>query len=100
MFLLVYAGTVVEAKEILNYYRRQNYTFINYTPSIYYASALDQYPDSLSTHSVIGQEFDNVIMILDSHFAYDDEKEAPCCYSPQSRLFIPENVNSRCHLCS
>ena len=27
---LVYAGTVVEAKEILNYYRRQNYTFINY----------------------------------------------------------------------
>lgn len=72
---LVYAGTVVEAKEILNYYRRQNYTFINYTPSIYYASTLDQYPDSLSTHSVIGQEFDNVIMILDSHFAYDDEKK-------------------------
>ena len=61
--------------ELLNYYRAQNYTFINYTPSLYYPSTLDQYPNSLSTHSVIGQEFDNVIMILDDHFAYDNEKK-------------------------
>lgn len=72
---LVYADTAAEAKEILNYYRRQNYTFINYTPSLYYSSTLDQYPNSLSAHSVIGQEFDNVIMILDSHFAYDEERK-------------------------
>lgn len=72
---LVYADSVTEANEILNYYRAQNYTFINYTPSLYYPSTLDQYPNSLSTHSVIGQEFDNVIMILDDHFAYDNEKK-------------------------
>lgn len=72
---LVYADSVTEAIEILNYYRIQNYTFINYTPSLYYPSTLDQYPNSLSTHSVIGQEFDNVIMILDEHFAYDNEKK-------------------------
>ena len=72
---LVYANTADEAKEILDYYRHENYTFINYTPSIYYPSTLDQYSGSLSTHSVIGQEFDNVIMILDRYFTYDEEKK-------------------------
>lgn len=71
---LVYSPSVEEAKQILDYYRMQNYTFINYTPSLYYPSTLDQYPNGLSTHSVIGQEFDNVIMVLDNHFAYDEEK--------------------------
>lgn len=79
---LVYASSIEEAKQILNYYRALNYTFINYTPSIYYQSTLDQYPNSLSTHSVIGQEFDNVIMVLDGHFAYDEEKKLRATMHP------------------
>lgn len=70
---LVYADTVNEARQILSYYQLQNYTFINYTPSLFNRSTLDLYPNSLSTHSVIGQEFDNVIMILDYNFAYDED---------------------------
>lgn len=72
---LVYADTVEEAKDVLKYYQTQGFTFINYTPSLYNPSTLDQYPNSLNAHLVIGQEFDNVIMILDDHFGYDEAKK-------------------------
>lgn len=73
---LKYAASIDEARLILNYYISNNYQFINFTPSSYYSSSFSYYqhdtPDT--THSVIGQEFDNVIMYLDEHFYYNDNK--------------------------
>lgn len=71
-----YANTINEAKLILNYYIINGYQFINFTPSRYYSSSFShyQYYSLANTHNVIGQEFDNVIMFLDMHFYYDDNK--------------------------
>lgn len=79
---LVYASSTDEAKKILSYYQAQKYTFINYTPSLYTSSSLDQYRGGMSTHSVIGQEFDNVIMVLDGHFGYDESKKLRAVQHP------------------
>lgn len=66
-----YAVTHEVAKYYIREYCKSGYKFINYTPSQYNSEDLiDKYDCSETSHSVLGQEFDNVIMILDNHFAY------------------------------
>lgn len=55
---------------------KKNYTYISYTPNIGNYSPLcyaHKYNFSLAgtSHQVVGQEFENVITILDNHFYYD-----------------------------
>ena len=69
---VIFAKNPKQAKQMLLYFRAHQYVFVNYTPSQYFLSPLDQYDNSISVHSVIGQEFDKVIMILDSTFDYDE----------------------------
>ncbi len=69
---LNYANSENEACRIIEYYRKQGYTFINYSKSNYYHSPYEQYKEDFDTHHVIGQEFDNVLMLLDNSFYYDD----------------------------
>lgn len=69
---LAYANSVVEAKKIIEYYRHQGYTFINYSKSNYNYSPYTQYDEDFDTHHVIGQEFDNVLMLMDKSFFYDE----------------------------
>lgn len=75
---LCYADDYYEVCYILDYYRNKGYTFINYSKSNYpkpndfnpyllYSGAEDY-----DTHHVIGQEFDNVVMLMDSSFYYDE----------------------------
>lgn len=73
---LKYATSIDEARLILNHYTMNGYQFINFTPSRYYDSSFSKYQHytSANTHNVIGQEFDNVIMYLDKHFYYADNK--------------------------
>lgn len=71
---IVYFNTIEEANEYIAI--RKNYSYIYYTPSRYY---VNKYADSAhnnprrigSAHAVIGQEFENVIVILGEHFYYE-----------------------------
>lgn len=69
---LAYANSVDEAQQIIEYYRHQDYIFINYSKSNYNYSPYAQYEEDFDTHHVIGQEFDNVLMLMDSSFFYDE----------------------------
>lgn len=69
---VVYANNVTEAKSIIQYYRNNGYVFINYSKSNYQISPYSQYDEDFDTHHVIGQEFDNVLMLLDDSFHYDE----------------------------
>ncbi len=64
------------AMDYINYSRNNGWKFINYTPernSTHYDSTKihDEYDNS---HKVIGQEFDNVILVMDSSFCYRYDK--------------------------
>lgn len=70
---LNYANSESEACRIIEYYRKQGYTFINYSKSNYRQSPYAQYKEDFDTHHVIGQEFDNVLMLLDKSFFYNEK---------------------------
>ena len=72
---LGYASTIGEAQEQLAYYRNQGYVFINYfraTDEIP-GNPFTEYEGGYDIHHVIGQEFDKVVMLLDSSFFYSEE---------------------------
>lgn len=48
-----------------------NYQYISITPS-FYDHSLDYQKAEENTHTVIGQEFDKVCMIMDSNFYYEN----------------------------
>lgn len=58
---------------------KNDFRLINYTPSRYYQDHLDDFQllrvYEGTSHSVIGQEFDNVIVIIDNFFYYDGAKQ-------------------------
>ena len=70
---LAYANDVEEAKVLIQLYKQQGYTFINYSKSNYRYSPYSTYEEDFDTHHVIGQEFDNVLMLLDKSFFYDKD---------------------------
>ena len=65
------------AKEYIS--KKNDFRFINYTPSLFYHYQLDDFQSLRicegTSHSVIGQEFDNVIVIIDNFFYYDETKQ-------------------------
>lgn len=65
------------AKEYISI--KKDFRLINYTPSRYYHDHLDDFQllgvYEGTSHSVIGQEFDNVIVIIDSFFYYDETRQ-------------------------
>lgn len=65
------------AKEYIS--TKNDFRLINYTPSRYYQDHLDDFQllrvYEGTSHSVIGQEFDNVIVIIDNFFCYDGAKQ-------------------------
>lgn len=62
-----------EKKAVTIAQNKIDYTYISYTPSKYFSN-LDYQKHRLTTHKVIGQEFDNVVMIINSYFEYDGNK--------------------------
>ena len=70
---ILYANDKTEVHNIVNIYIKQGYEHINYTPSRFYSCSMDQYRRfGENTHRVIGQEFDNIIMVMDSTFYYEN----------------------------
>lgn len=56
--------------------KHKGWKIINYTPSRYSYFPYDKYQNHVddSAHKVIGQEFDNVVAIIDKHFYYNEGK--------------------------
>lgn len=73
---VIWANSHEEAHLIVGNFKFLNYTFINYTSSLYNNSPFDIFGDMTysNTHNVLGQEFDNVLVLLDNSFYYNDDK--------------------------
>ncbi len=70
---LNYFDNYNEAKLFMEHLRKENWKIINYTPSSvntlpYELHNLNDEPDN--AHRVIGQEFNNVVAVIDGHFYY------------------------------
>ena len=72
---LAYANNQAEAIQLIRYYQAVGYTFINFTGSNYKTTAFDVYCGDINTHRVIGHEYDNVLMVLDKTFYYNENGE-------------------------
>ncbi len=70
---VVCANTIEEAKYFKNYFVDKGYKFITLTPSQYVKNEIDQFAGNTNSHEVVGQEFDRVVVILDSNFRYSEE---------------------------
>ncbi|SKA62416.1 RNA helicase [Succinivibrio dextrinosolvens DSM 3072] len=82
---------------------KKDYQFITYTPSRYNSSKADLYQigNCLNAHRVIGQEFENVLVLLDINFYYENNKlrarKIPGVpYPPTRMLFqqVSRTINS------
>ncbi len=71
---LAYANSYKETCNIIEYFKKQGYVFINYSKSNYNHSPYEKYEEDFDTHHVIGQEFDNVLMLMDDSFYYDENE--------------------------
>lgn len=71
---IVFANNEKETNLLLDNFTKKDYTFINYTESNFQSSNFDQYSrfKNYNTHRVIGQEFNNVVMLMDNTFKYND----------------------------
>jgi hypothetical protein len=70
---IINANNEIEANFFIQDYRTQAFIFINYTQSQYQKGAFDKYTADTDTHHVIGQEFDNVLMLIDDTFNYNEK---------------------------
>lgn len=87
---LCYANTIAEAQNLLEYYRSQDYIFINYlktahphpeedppasdtSDSLFASNPFIEYEGGYDIHHVIGQEYDRVVMLLDDSFRYSED---------------------------
>lgn len=69
---LQYFSTAADAREYIEILKEQGWKMINYTPSQYTRYPYDRYQSIWedNAHKVIGQEYDNVIAVIDKHFYY------------------------------
>lgn len=91
--LLNYFDNVDSAKSYIHYLKGQLWTVLRFTPSRFTSAHHDLYSDytTQNSHEVIGQEFDNVAVIIDSLFTYDSNGELVYAggsyYHPVKMLF-------------
>ena len=84
---LCYAADPAEAQQLLALYRGKGYTFINYSVSRPHGTQATgaapntaagaenpyaAYEEDFAADQIIGREFDDVVMLLDSSFYYDE----------------------------
>lgn len=70
---IIYEPIKEKAVETAKALERQGYTYISYTCS-QYKHSLDYQQSEKNTHTVIGQEFEGVCMVLDENWHYEDGK--------------------------
>jgi len=73
---VIYFSDSEKATQHLMYLQQNNWTIINYTPSRYNKYISDEYhllSTRLNAHKVIGQEFDNIVAVIDKDFYYNQD---------------------------
>lgn len=70
-----YFSNIEDVRSYINLISNNGWEVLRWTPSQYYNEHHESYSDSLSktAHSVIGQEFDNVAVVIDSYFSYNEK---------------------------
>lgn len=89
---ILYASEILEAGRIIERYRANGYQYIYYTPSQYKSWNSDIWvhiSEGYSTHDVIGQEFDRVIMPMDRNFFFENEKLKSYAH-PYNEYILPK----------
>ena len=73
--VLNYFKNDLDAKEYLGTINSSEWKVIRYTPSQYNQELHAQYslPTSETSHGIIGQEFDNVVVVIDRCFFYNED---------------------------
>ena len=74
---LNYFESIDDAKEFLNSLDSQEWEVLRFTPSLYNNEYHGRYStlSNKTSHKVIGQEFDNVVVTIDNFFSYDTNGE-------------------------
>ncbi len=85
-----YANSEEECDLLTKSYIRKGYTFLTFTPSRYYSSSLDHYAFFKNSHEVIGQEFDNVLILIDDNFRYSVEGDLEGREHPNPDYLFPK----------
>ncbi len=85
-----YACDNCEASIIINIMKRQGYEFITYTPSQYCSNSIDFFGGEKTSHDVIGQEFDKVVIMMDSNFRYGEGGELEGRIHPNPDYLFPK----------
>lgn len=72
-----YCKDANSGKALLNKLSNEGWKTPNYTPGIHSTFSYEKYlsSDSDSAHSVVGQEFDKVVVVLDDSFKYNTDGE-------------------------
>ncbi|KGY07044.1 DNA/RNA helicase domain-containing protein [Vibrio sinaloensis] len=88
-----YFSNVYDAKEYLSSLMHGDWEVIRFTPSQYNSEHHEKYYDynCQTSHGIIGQEFDNVVIVLDKLFYYNDSNSLDyrgrVYYNPVKMLF-------------
>lgn len=86
---VAYANTVAEAQQIVAYFRRSGYIFINFSKTNKGYSPYSQYEEDLDTHHAIGQEFDRVVVVMDEGFFYTEGGRLSAQQHPNPNYLYP-----------
>lgn len=94
-----YFNSIESAKEYIKDLDKSKWEILRFTPSQYINEHHETYSDrsSSTSHKVIGQEFDGVVVTIDQFFSYDIDGnlsyQGGAYYDPPKMLF--QNI-SRC----
>ena len=89
---LYYFSECDEVIGVANSLKEKGWMVVNYTPGTCSTFEYEDYyiKGAKSTHEVIGQEFDNVVAIIDDSFSYDENNKllaGGSCYSQRQMLY-------------
>ena len=101
---VVYANSLHELRAVLRLYASKGYKYIMSTPSRYAENMTENDPSCSNSHLVIGQEFDQVVVVMDDNFRYDENGELTAKVQPDpdylfQRLFYQNITRARKRLC-
>lgn len=89
-----YFKNYIEAKQYLEFLNLNNWKVINYTTSTYDPLPYDNYllEGIGNVHTVLGQEFDNVVAVIDNHFYYKSDNTLATRNYKKTPYFHPSKM--------
>ncbi len=101
---LVFANNEEEAEFIIGTYLKKNYTPLGYYDGEISIDGEDRFRNFLKPGQVIGAEYDNVLVVMDERFFYNEEGELESLAHPDpeysfARLFFQNVARVREKLC-